>query len=62
MTVGALGKLAQAGVFEDDGPVVALITGMGLKTSEALTGKLGPDFEISGDLDNFDEEMRLISA
>ena len=62
VTVATLRKLAQAGVFDDDEPVVALITGMGLKTSEALTGRLGPDFEISGDLDNFDEEMRLISA
>jgi hypothetical protein len=42
--------------------VVALITGMGLKTAEALTGRLGPTYEISGDLANFEEEMRLITA
>ncbi len=62
VTIGALQKMARAGIFAADETVVALITGMGLKTAEALTGKLGPTFEISGDLTNFEEEMRLISA
>jgi threonine synthase len=62
VTIGALQKMARAGIFAADETVVALITGMGLKTAEALTGRLGPTFEISGDLTNFEEEMRLISA
>jgi threonine synthase len=62
VTVATLEKLAKAGTFSSDETVVALITGMGLKTVEALTGRLGPNVEISGNLENFEEEMRQISA
>lgn len=62
VTVGVLKKLAEQGAFATGESVVALITGMGLKTAEALTGRVGPNFHISGDLENFEEEMRLLSA
>lgn len=62
VTVGVLKKLAEQGAFAPGESVVALITGMGLKTAEALTGRVGPNFHISGDLENFEEEMRLLSA
>lgn len=62
VTVAALRKMAQAQVFAEGETVVALITGMGLKTAEALTGRLGPTLHISGDLEVFEEEMRLLSA
>ncbi|HEX2054771.1 MAG TPA: threonine synthase [Actinomycetota bacterium] len=62
VTIGALKKMAERGTFQPGETVVALITGMGLKTAEALTGRVGPNVHISGDLEKFDEEMRLLSA
>lgn len=62
VTIGALKKMAERGAFAPGESVVALITGMGLKTAEALTGRVGPNVHISGDLENFEEEMRLLSA
>ena len=62
VTIGALKKMAAQGAFQPGESVVALITGMGLKTAEALTGRVGPNVHISGDLEKFEEEMRLLSA
>lgn len=62
VTIGALKKMAERGAFKPGESVVALITGMGLKTAEALTGRVGPNVHISGDLEKFEEEMRLLSA
>jgi threonine synthase len=62
VTIGALKKMAESGAFKPGESVVALITGMGLKTAEALTGRVGPNVHISGDLEKFEEEMRLLSA
>jgi len=60
VTVAALQQLAEDGVFSEDECVVALITGMGLKTAEALTGRIGPSMEIRPDIEVFEEEMRLL--
>lgn len=57
VTVASLKKLAAAGAFKAGGSVVALITGMGLKTAEALTGRVGPSFEIPPDLEQFQKEL-----
>lgn len=57
VTVAALKKLAAAGAFDEGESVVALITGMGLKTAEALTGRVGPSFEIPPNLDEFQREL-----
>lgn len=62
VTVAALSRLAAQGKFGKDEVVVALITGMGLKTAEALTGRVGPNIHISGDIEEFEEEMRLLSV
>jgi threonine synthase len=62
VTISALSKLAARGAFGKDEIVVALITGMGLKTAEALTGRVGPNIHISGDIEEFEEEMRLLSV
>ncbi|MGQ0679595.1 MAG: threonine synthase [Actinomycetota bacterium] len=62
VTIAALAKLAEQGKFGKDEAVVALITGMGLKTAEALTGRVGPNIRISGDIEEFEEEMRLLSV
>lgn len=59
VTIAALGKLAAAGTFSKDEKVVALITGMGLKTAEVLAGRVRPTIEIRPDLEAFEEELRL---
>ncbi len=43
MTIATLAKLAAEGVVRGDERVVALVTGHGLKTVEALAGTVGPD-------------------
>lgn len=60
VTIGVLKKLAEAGTFSADETVVALITGMGLKTAEALTGSVGPTFEIPADVEVFEQQLKLI--
>jgi threonine synthase len=62
VTISALSRLASRGAFGEDDLVVALITGMGLKTAEALTGRVGPNISISGNIEEFEEEMRLLSV
>lgn len=60
VTIGVLKKLAEKGVFDPNETVIALVTGMGLKTAEALTGRVGPSMEIPADAEVFEEEMRLL--
>ncbi|MGH2770506.1 MAG: threonine synthase [Actinomycetota bacterium] len=60
VTIGALMRLAKAGAFAPEESVVALITGMGLKTAEALTERVGPTFEIPPHLDVFLGELELL--
>lgn len=59
VTIAALKKLAAAGTFSANESVVALITGMGLKTVEALEGAVPPTIEIRPDLEAFEEELGL---
>lgn len=59
VTVAALEKLAAAGTFSSREKVVVLITGMGLKTAEVLSGRVRPTIEIRPDLEAFEEELRL---
>jgi len=58
----ALQRMAAAGAFRDDGRVVALLTGMGLKTAEALAGRLGPTVEIQPDLEAFQESLSFLDV
>ena len=60
VTIAALQRMAAAGAFADGRPVVALLTGMGLKTAEALSGMLGPTVEIPPDLDAFNEALGFL--
>jgi len=60
VTVAALERMAAAGAFSGDERVVALITGMGLKTAEALTGRLGPTVQIQPDLEAFQEALGFL--
>ncbi|MGH2687505.1 MAG: pyridoxal-phosphate dependent enzyme, partial [Actinomycetota bacterium] len=60
VTISALARMARAGVFSGDETVVALITGMGLKTAEALAGRVGPTMTIRPELEAFEEELEAL--
>ncbi len=60
VTIAALRKLAAVGAFRREERVVALITGMGLKTAEALSGRLRPTIEIPPDVRAFEDELALM--
>jgi threonine synthase len=54
VTIATLAKLAAQGKVTKDERVVALVTGHGLKTVEALTATVGPTATIAPTLDAFD--------
>jgi threonine synthase len=54
VTIATLAKLAAQGVVRRDETVVAIVSGHGLKTVEALTGTVGPTVTISPTLAAFD--------
>jgi len=54
VTIATLAKLAATGVVRRDERVVALVTGHGLKTVEALSGTVGPTASIDPTLGDFD--------
>jgi threonine synthase len=53
VTVAVLKRLAERGAIHRDEETVALITGNGYKTVEALEGTLEPSFHVRADLDEF---------
>jgi threonine synthase len=53
VTVSVLRRLVEAGVIRRDEETVALITGNGYKTIEALEGTLEPSYHVRPDLDEF---------
>ncbi len=59
VTIANLVKLIESGVIQKDETVVALITGHGLKTVEALESSVGPTMTIEPKLSSFLEEYRL---
>jgi len=61
VTIAALKKLAQRGVFGRNDVVVALITGNGLKTQEALTGKLAPTIPVAASLRDFEAALATLT-
>src|ERR1700733_5027734 len=58
VTIATLAKLAASGAVRRDERVVALVTGHGLKTVEALTGQGHPSATIAPTLDAFDAAVR----
>jgi threonine synthase len=54
VTIATLAKLVASGAVRRDECVVALVTGHGLKTVEALTGAAGPTATIAPTLESFD--------
>ena len=57
VTVSVTQKLAEAGHFKPDDVVVICITGNGLKTQEAVTGKLGETVGIQPNLASLDAAL-----
>jgi threonine synthase len=57
VTIATLAKLAASGVVRRDERVVALVTGHGLKTVEALTPGVGPTVSIDPSLASFDSSI-----
>jgi threonine synthase len=57
VTIATLAKLAASGVVRSDERVVALVTGHGLKTVEALRGSVHPTVEIAPTLEAFDRAL-----
>ena len=54
-----LKKLAETGKIGRDELTVAYVTGLGLKTLEALDGKFGPTATIEPLIESFKEEFKL---
>jgi threonine synthase len=57
VTIATLAKLAASGAIRRDERVVALVTGHGLKTVEALSDHTGPTATISPTLAAFDAAL-----
>jgi threonine synthase len=57
VTIATLAKLAAAGEVRRDECVVALVTGHGLKTVQALAGTVGPTVTINPSLGDFDAAL-----
>jgi len=60
VTIASLAKLVASGVVRRDERVVALVTGHGLKTVEALAQSTGPTVTIAPTLDAFDEAVTVV--
>ncbi len=59
VTIGVLKKLAEAGKIKPDETTVAYVTGLGLKTLEALEPQLGPTATIQPGFKDFQEAFDL---
>ena len=61
VTIATLAKLAASGVVRKDERVVAYVTGLGLKTIEAVSGVCGPTANIKPTLEAFAEAVEVDS-
>ena len=57
VTIGVLKKLAESGQIGKDETVVAYITGIGLKTQEAVAGKTSQPLHIKPNLSSFEDAI-----
>ncbi len=62
VTVATLARLAGQGIIRSDERVVAMVTGHGLKTVEALSDVVGPTATIAPTLESFDAAMTAAST
>jgi threonine synthase len=58
VTIASLKKLVEAGKIERNEVTVAYITGIGLKTQEAIAGKVGEPITIEPNLASFEKNVR----
>ena len=58
VTIGVLKKLVEQGKIKPDETTVAYITGIGLKTQEALTGRIGEPYRIEPNLASFESTLK----
>ncbi len=58
VTIAVLKKLAAQGKISPDETTVAYITGIGLKTQEALIGKTAEPYEIAPNLNSFESTLK----
>ena len=57
VTIAVLAKLAERGVIGRDELTVALVTGNGLKTQEAIDGRTSTQFEITPSIKSFEKAL-----
>ncbi|MDP9070322.1 MAG: threonine synthase [Actinomycetota bacterium] len=57
VTIATLARLAGEGVVRRDERVVAYVTGLGLKTIDAVTGHVGPTATIAPTIEAFNEQI-----
>ena len=57
VTIATLASLAQRGIIKPDERTVAIVSGHGLKTVEALAGHTAPTHTIAPTLDAFDKAV-----
>ncbi len=60
VTIAALKKLAAQGAFRPDEVVVAIVTGNGLKTQEALYGQLSEPIRVTSSLRDFEAKLAAL--
>lgn len=60
VTIGTLKKLAESGALDKNERIVALITGLGLKTLEAVQESVNPEIKIRPTLASFKEALENI--
>jgi threonine synthase len=58
VTIACLRRLAAAGTVQRGERTVAVISGMGLKTLDALVGSAGPTYEVGPSLDDFQAALK----
>jgi len=57
VTIAVLQKLAEHGVLGSDEVTVALVTGNGLKTQEAIDGHVAPGFSVRPTVESFEQSL-----
>jgi threonine synthase len=62
VTIACLRKLVASGVVEHGERVVAVISGLGLKTLDAIAGQVGPAFTITPGLEDFQSALELAAS
>ena len=62
VTIAALKRLVQSGVIRPEERTVAFITGAGLKTPDAVMGRLAASLDIEATVDSFEAAKRELDA